>query len=104
MAMKNHALSGLESLLEESRGALQKRIRVRAYQLYEQRGRQDSHDLDDWLQAEMDVSMIGENSRATAIRIQPWRKSAVALLHDNVTPQNGSRISRVGPWRPRALR
>ena len=87
--MKNHALSGLESLLEESRGALQKRIRVRAYQLYEQRGRQDSHDLDDWLQAEMDVSMIGENSRATAIRIQPWRKSAVALLHDNVTPQNG---------------
>ena len=45
--MKNHVLSELESLLEESRGALQKRIRVRAYQLYEQRGRQDGHDLDD---------------------------------------------------------
>jgi predicted small metal-binding protein len=31
---------------------LEARIRVRAYELYEQRGRQDGHDLEDWFQAE----------------------------------------------------
>ena len=30
-------------------------IRLRAYQLYEQRGRQDGHDMDDWLQAEAEI-------------------------------------------------
>lgn len=30
-------------------------IRVRAYQLYENRGCEDGHDLDDWLQAEAEV-------------------------------------------------
>ena len=49
--MKTHPLTGLKSL-EESREALQKRIRIRAYQLYEQRRREDGHDLDDWVQAE----------------------------------------------------
>jgi hypothetical protein len=49
--MKTHALTGLKSL-EESREALQKRVRIRAYQLYEQRRREDGHDLDDWVQAE----------------------------------------------------
>ena len=49
--MKPHPLTGLKSL-EESREALQKRIRIRAYQLYEQRRREDGHDLDDWVQAE----------------------------------------------------
>lgn len=27
-------------------------VRVRAYQLYEERGRRPGHDLDDWLEAE----------------------------------------------------
>ena len=27
----------------------------RAYQLYEQRGREDGHDLEDWLQSESEV-------------------------------------------------
>lgn len=49
--MKTHPLTRLKSL-EESREALQKRIRIRAYQLYEQRRREDGHDLDDWVQAE----------------------------------------------------
>ena len=49
--MKTHPLTGLKSL-EESSEALQKRIRIRAYQLYEQRRREDGHDLDDWVQAE----------------------------------------------------
>jgi len=32
-------------------------IRVRAYELFEQRGREDGHDLDDWLQAESEINM-----------------------------------------------
>jgi hypothetical protein len=30
-------------------------IRLRAYQLYEQRGSEPGHDLDDWLQAELEI-------------------------------------------------
>ncbi len=30
-------------------------IRVRAYELYEQRGKEDGHDLDDWLRAEEEL-------------------------------------------------
>ncbi len=32
-------------------------IEVRAYELFEQRGREDGHDLDDWLQAESEITM-----------------------------------------------
>jgi hypothetical protein len=31
-------------------------IRRRAYALYEQRGREDGHDVDDWLRAEAEVT------------------------------------------------
>lgn len=31
-------------------------IRLRAYELYEQRGRENGHDMDDWLQAEAELS------------------------------------------------
>ena len=31
-------------------------IRVRAHQLYEERGCEDGHDLDDWLQAETELA------------------------------------------------
>ena len=31
------------------------KIRDRAFELYEQRGREDGHELDDWLQAEAEV-------------------------------------------------
>ena len=37
------------------------RIAERAYQLYEQRGREDGHALDDWLQAEREL--LGNNNR-----------------------------------------
>lgn len=33
-------------------------IRACAFQLYEQRGRADGHDLDDWLQAEAELSQV----------------------------------------------
>ncbi len=31
-------------------------IRARAHELFEQRGREQGHDLDDWLQAEAEVT------------------------------------------------
>jgi hypothetical protein len=39
----------------KSAPALQEQIRLRAYGLYEQRGR-EGHELDDWLQAESEVT------------------------------------------------
>ncbi len=33
----------------------EERIRLRAYQLYEQRGKRDGHAMDDWLQAEAEL-------------------------------------------------
>lgn len=35
---------------------IQDRIRQRAHELYEARGREDGHDLDDWLIAESEVT------------------------------------------------
>ena len=34
----------------------QEQIRRRAFEIYEQRGREDGHDLDDWLQAELEMA------------------------------------------------
>jgi len=50
--MKTHALTGLCSNYQDSLEAIQDQIRARAYQLYEQRGRENGHDVDDWLEAE----------------------------------------------------
>lgn len=38
-------------------------IRRRAYELYEERGREDGHDLDDWLRAEEEIT----NKKACAV-------------------------------------
>ncbi len=35
---------------------IQEQIRQKAYELYEQRGRKDGHELDDWLKAESEVA------------------------------------------------
>lgn len=35
---------------------IQERVRQRAYEMYELRGREDGHDLDDWLIAESEVT------------------------------------------------
>ena len=35
---------------------LQDQIRERAYELYESRGREDGHDLEDWLRAEEEIA------------------------------------------------
>lgn len=39
---------------------IQERIRRRAYELYEQRRREDGHDLDDWLTAESEIIQTGK--------------------------------------------
>ncbi len=35
---------------------LERQIRRRAYEIYEERGREDGHDLDDWLRAEAEIT------------------------------------------------
>lgn len=37
-------------------GALRERVEQRAYELYEQRGREDGFDAQDWLQAEQEIT------------------------------------------------
>jgi hypothetical protein len=43
---------------------LEEQIRRRAYELYEARGLEDGHDLDDWLQAEAEI--LGTRRKAVA--------------------------------------
>ena len=47
---------GTSNQTTKSTSELQEQIRRRAHELYEQRGRQDGHELDDWLQAESEVT------------------------------------------------
>jgi hypothetical protein len=47
----------------ESTSELQEQIRPRAHELYEQRGRDEGHELDDWLQAVGGDWAKGERSR-----------------------------------------
>ncbi len=44
----------------------EEKIRLRAYQLYEQRGRVDGFALDDWLQAE--AEMVGKRGQPRNVR------------------------------------
>ena len=48
----------------ESTSDLQEHIRRRAYELYEQRGRNGGHDLNDWLQAESEMTQQTSNTVA----------------------------------------
>jgi hypothetical protein len=43
---------------------LLEQIRVRAHELFEQRGREEGHDLDDWLQAEAEVTQQRTKTKA----------------------------------------
>jgi len=47
-----------------ARAQLEEQIRRCAYELYEQRGRVDGYALDDWRQAEAEVSDIRSKTRA----------------------------------------
>jgi hypothetical protein len=43
---------------------LEDQIRSRAYELYEERGKKDGRDLDDWLRAEADLTSRQHRSAA----------------------------------------
>jgi hypothetical protein len=43
---------------------IEQQIQQRAYELYEQRGRTDGHDLDDWFQAECEIKGTQGNAAA----------------------------------------
>ena len=61
--MKTHASIGMRPTVPvESLESFKERIRVRAYGLYERRGRVNGHDLEDWLQAEWE-----ENERTMVV-------------------------------------
>lgn len=53
-------------------------IAQRAYELFQERGREDGHDLDDWLRAERELQAQPASS-ATAKRRQ--EQSAAAVPH-----------------------
>ena len=42
----------------------EEQIRRRAFEIYEQRGREDGHELEDWLQAESE--MVQQRAKAVA--------------------------------------
>ena len=48
----------------ESSADLTEQVRCRAYDLYEQRGREDGHELDDWVQAESEIANQGAKAVA----------------------------------------
>jgi Protein of unknown function (DUF2934) len=51
-------------------------VRQRAYQLYEERGREDGHDVDDWLRAE--AEMLRKRPRGSVTDHEAAARSAVA--------------------------
>ena len=44
------------TLITETPKNIEERIRRRAYELYVVRGREDGHDLEDWLRAESEIT------------------------------------------------
>jgi hypothetical protein len=52
---------------------VEEKIRIRAYLLFEKRGREHGHDFDDWLQAEAEIQR-GSLS-APPVRLTPAKKS-----------------------------
>jgi len=53
-----------KSTVNSEPGNLEEQIRRRAYQLYEQRGREEGHEAEDWQRAEEEL--IGKGRSATA--------------------------------------
>ena len=51
-ATKKQPTTGISELQEFE---LEHQIRLRAYELYEECGREDGHELDDWLRAEEEI-------------------------------------------------
>jgi hypothetical protein len=48
----------------QSSDGVQEQVRRRAYELYEARGKEDGHDVEDWLRAESEVAQQQSKSLA----------------------------------------
>jgi hypothetical protein len=46
----------------QSNGNMEEAIRIRAYQLFEQRGRTHGHDVEDWFQAQAEITIRAQHS------------------------------------------
>ena len=53
-----------EADVTEPQPEIQEQIRRRAYELYQQRGGGDEHELDDWLQAEAEITQTNTKTVA----------------------------------------
>jgi hypothetical protein len=56
MAKQTNLATEINRQMTEPTDELQERIRLRAYEIYEQRGGDHGHDIDDWLQAELELT------------------------------------------------
>ena len=61
-ALRPSSKPKITALVAERSEELQTQIRIRAYRLYEQRGREDGRELDDWLKAE--AELVGQKAKA----------------------------------------
>lgn len=61
---KNPPKKPTVSTATESHPNLEEEIRRRAHELYEERGREDGHDIEDWLRAEAEIT--GTSVKAAA--------------------------------------
>ena len=52
-------------------------IRLRAYKLFEQRGREHGHDIDDWLQAEAEI--VGKKQQPVEVQAAPAEHRTMAV-------------------------
>jgi hypothetical protein len=71
-------------------------IQRRAYELYEQRGRQDGHQLEDWFQAEQDLRSASVAAPAD-VRVEvaprsPMRRRATAKPRQPVRKPDAVRL------------
>ncbi len=53
--------------------SMEEKIRIRAYLLFEKRGGEHGHHLEDWLQAEAEI--LGSTPGAPPVRFTPFKKS-----------------------------
>jgi Protein of unknown function (DUF2934) len=62
--MPTPSIPNKHKILQSELAKVDEKIRRRAYELYEQRGRRDGHEMDDWLRAEAEVT--GKKSKKGA--------------------------------------
>jgi hypothetical protein len=65
--MKGQRTTPTEVVSENQTGSapdIVEQIRARAHELFEQRGREEGHDMDDWLQAEAEVTQQQQQQKA----------------------------------------